>query len=58
MKRNYDGLNFSLVLASTTSSILTGSLTSVPIEVATVDVKEYEQGFNIGGNDFKEINFD
>lgn len=58
MKRNYNGLSFSLVLASTASPILVGSKTTTPIEIANVDVKEYEQGFDIGGNDFKDISFD
>lgn len=58
MKRTYSGLEFSLVLACTSSPILVGSKTSVSIQVNSVDVEPYSAGFDEGGNDFKEITFE
>lgn len=57
MKRAYEGLNFSLVFASTTSSILKGSVSSVSIAIDNVTVEDYKDGFESQGG-FEEINFD
>lgn len=57
MKRAYGGLNFSLVFASTTSSILKGSVSSVSIAIDNVTVEDYKDGFESQGG-FEEINFD
>ncbi len=47
------------IRVETTGSILTGSLTKVPIQIGTVAVEDFKAGFeDAGGNDFKEISFD
>ena len=59
MKRTYSGLEFSLVLACTSSSILTGSKTSVAIGVQTVTVEPYDAGFtDTDGNDLKNLDLE
>lgn len=42
------------------SGILTGSLTTTKIQVNTVDVENYDAGFDIGTehNDFQDLSFD
>jgi len=57
-KRLYNRLSTELLRVETSGSILTGSLTTVPIQVGAVTVENYEAGFNESGNDFKEISFD
>ena len=42
------------------SGILTGSLTTTKIQVNTVEVENYDAGFDIGTghNDFQDLSFD
>lgn len=59
-KKEYNSLSTELIRVEATGSILTGSLTSVPIQIASVTVEDYKAGFDEGPehNDFKEISFD
>lgn len=58
MSRSYNTLSMTRTHVEVTGGILVGSLTTTPIKVGSVTVKEYEAGFNEAGNDFKEISFD
>lgn len=51
-------MSFECVSVTLGSAILAGSLTNTPILVGNVTVEDFQAGFNIDGNDFKDISFD
>lgn len=57
-KKKYISMSIVNLRMEGTGAIMTGSITNVPIEVGNVAVDNYEQGFDISGNDFKDISFD
>lgn len=58
MKKYYSKLSTEPLEVQLQGCILAGSLTDCKIQVGSVQVQEYSAGFNIDGNDFKEISFD
>ena len=60
MKKIYVQMTIAPLAVETESGILTGSLTTTKIKVNTVEVEEFDAGFDIGTehNDFQDLSFD
>lgn len=59
LRKKYLGLAMASIGFEPESPVLTGSKTSVKIDVNTVEVEDFSAGFSDGaGNDFSEISFD
>lgn len=59
-RRVYQRMDFSPVSVDLSGTILTGSLTSVPIKINEVTVEDFENGFDATAypDGFKDITFD
>lgn len=59
MKRKYDTHTVTAARIGMTSGLLVGSVTTKPIEIGSVSVKDYEAGFDEGAShdNFKQISF-
>lgn len=57
-RRSYIALATQPLAYRLQESVLAGSVTSCPIKVGRVTVDDFSAGFNIDGNDFKDISFD
>ena len=58
MKRNYETLSMEVLQVECGQTILAGSLTKTKIDVNSVEVKDFENGFASETNGFKELDFD
>lgn len=59
MKRNYITPEASIYDTRLRMSVLvTGSVTDVKMKINRVEVHDFDNGFDIEGNDFKDISFD
>ncbi|MBQ0024938.1 MAG: hypothetical protein KBT00_04355 [Bacteroidales bacterium] len=60
MKKKYGPMVFEPISIPLSSNILSGSPSTTNIKVNTVEVKEFEAGFDIGPehNDFQDLSFD
>ncbi len=58
-KRKYSGMEIAQMEVELNGPLLTGSVTSKKIDVNTVEVEPFVQGFGgTGDPDFKDISFD
>mgnify|MGYP003305721457 CR=1 FL=1 len=61
MGKYYEQMTMTRLTLSLEGTVLTGSLTSVPIKINEVTVEDYSAGFHEGVSgelDFKDITFD
>ena len=58
MKSNYTTPETSIYDTELRMSFLTGSVTNKAMTINRVEVHDFDNGFDEGGNDFKDISFD
>ena len=58
MKRNYETLSMEVLQVDCGQTILAGSRLKTKVDVKTVEVVDFENGFASEANGFKELDFD